>query len=213
MPANWAKGTGLPRLSTSSSMRDFNWRSSRLTRPWSKPMAPISSFHGEGSGVSSSLAGNWKSQLARPSARRRRSALGRARVICGMTMRFHSSGSGARRNSTLSRLAKRSARVWPAVQSGLPRVRSLAWKRGHGTQARQPSSPGSRVQTTRRSPLMAKGRLSAAETFSLSRGLARFQSKVAMNTTPSASRQNRAAKAQSEIFRPRVMLNSLSPRR
>jgi hypothetical protein len=48
-----------------------------------------------------------------------------------------------------------------------------------GIQRRQPRSPGWRSQTTPRSPRIANGRFSSAETFWLIVGFRRFQSKVA----------------------------------
>ncbi len=89
--------------------------------------------------------------------------------------------------------------------SGLPRVRSSAVKCGQGTKARQPPSSGSVRQCTARLPLIAKGRCRASETFSLSSGLTRFQSKVAITTTRIANRVARVAKVQTMILAGRVI--------
>ncbi|MNV75643.1 hypothetical protein D3C71_1689470 [compost metagenome] len=78
-------------------------------------------------------------------------------------------------------------------------------KCGHGTHARQPPSSGSVRHCTARLPLIAKGRCRAAETFSLSSGLTRFQSKVAITTTRIASRVNRLARVQTRILAGRVI--------
>ncbi|MNJ66248.1 hypothetical protein D3C77_623080 [compost metagenome] len=78
-------------------------------------------------------------------------------------------------------------------------------KCGHGTQARQPPSSGSVRQSTARLPLIAKGRCRASETFSLSRGLTRFQSKVAITTTRIASTVSRLVKVQTRILAGRVI--------
>ncbi len=178
----------------------FRVWSSKLTLPWSKPMAPMSNCHLEGSAFSS-LGPKSKTQLARPSARRVRLAVGLVRSMRGMLICWNSSGSGARRNATRSRPT-----IFGSLShSGLPRVRSSAMKCGQGTQARQPPSSGSVRQSTARLPLIAKGRCRASETFSLSRGLTRFQSKVAITTTRIASRVSRLVKVQTRILAGRVI--------
>ncbi|MNG99740.1 hypothetical protein D3C79_589180 [compost metagenome] len=193
-------GIGLPNGSINTSRRVFRVWSSRLTWPLSKPMAPMSSTHFDGSACSS-LGPKSKVQLARPSARRLRLAVGWLRSMRGMTICCTSSGSGARRNST---------RLRPTIcgslsQSGLPRVRSSAMKCGHGNQARQPPCSGSRCQRTARLPLMAKGRCSASETLALRVGLTRFQSKVAMTITTTARTSSRLARVQVMILAGRVI--------
>lgn len=150
------------------------------TRPLSKPISLISSTQGDGSPVSGSV----NSQFARPSARRSRSAAGSVSWMRRITTRWRSSGKGARLNSPRLSVANCGA----LAQGALPTEISFAMKRGHGTQARQPPSSGCRCHCTLRSPLMAKGRPIAALTRSLIMGRARFQSKVAIPTTATATR-------------------------
>ncbi|MCY1425861.1 hypothetical protein D9M71_416660 [compost metagenome] len=174
--------------------------SSKLTLPWSKPMAPMSSCHLEGSAFSS-LGPKSKTQLARPSARRVRLAVGLVRLMRGMLICWNTSGSGARRNSTRSRPT-----IFGSLShSGLPRVRSSAMKRGQGSQARQPPCCGSRCQATARLPLIAKGRCSASETLALRVGLTRFQSNVAMTITSKVTTSSRLARVQVRILAGRVI--------
>ncbi|MNE51007.1 hypothetical protein D3C80_1456090 [compost metagenome] len=53
--------------------------------------------------------------------------------------------------------------------------------------------------------MIAKGRCRASETFSLSNGLTRFQSKVAITTTSIANKVNRVARVQTRILAGRVI--------
>ncbi|MDT4831531.1 hypothetical protein FQZ97_650450 [compost metagenome] len=123
-----------------------------------------------------------------------------------MTTRWRSSGNGARLNSPRLSVAN-----WGALAQGaLPTEISLAMTRGQGTQARQPSSSGCRDHSTLRSPLMANGRPIAALTRSLSMGLARFQSKVAIPTASTATRSTAPPTIPIAIFLERVMVMILA---
>ncbi|MNQ70895.1 hypothetical protein D3C85_855480 [compost metagenome] len=149
----------------------------------------------------SGLFGSSKVQLLRPSARRLTLARGPPSSMRGMLNCCQSNGSGATRNSTRCRLTKSP----PLAHSGLPRCNSSATKWGQGTNARQPPSPASRCQITCRSPSMAKGRPSSADTRSFSAGLMRFQSKVATSTNKAASSSASASTVLARMRRPRVM--------
>jgi len=174
--------------------------SSRVTWPLSNPMAPMSTTQLEGS-ASGSLGSNVNVQLARPSARRCNSALGSVRSIRGITTRCTSRASGEMRSSTFF-----SVTICGFFdQSGLPRVRSSAITWGHGTQARQPPSSGSRAHTTARLPLMANGRCSSSETLALRGGLMRFQSKNTRTSTTTAINTTKLAQLHMTILRVRVI--------
>ncbi|MNP30093.1 hypothetical protein D3C76_1231510 [compost metagenome] len=139
--------------------------------------------------------------MARPSARRCKSALGSIRSTRGITTCCNSNGSGARRNSTRLSVAI----CFSLAQSGLPSDRSSATKRGQGTQARQPPWSGSRRHSTARLPLIANGRCKVSETFSLRVGLIRFQSNVTMMNTATANNKRRLANSETRAFDVRVM--------
>ena len=158
----------------------------------------MSSTHGEGSPVS----GRVKTQFARPSARRSRSAAGSVNWMRRITTRWASSGSGDRLNSPRLRVANSGT----LAHSVLATLMSLATMCGHGTHARQPLSSDSRDHVTVRSPLMANGRPMAALTRSLIIGRARFQSKVATSTTSTATRTTRLPTIPTAIFVLRVIV-------
>jgi len=165
--------------------------------PWSKPIASMSTFQGEGSPVS----GMVNSQLATPSARRCRSARRPLNWMRRMTTRCRSSGKGARRNSprrSVNRLESR-------AQTALAMATSWTTKCGQGTQPRQPPCPGSRAHCTLRSPWMANGRPSAALARSLIVGFKRFQSSVARITSTAANRASTAPARPRKIFFLRVI--------
>ncbi|MNQ56216.1 hypothetical protein D3C85_703320 [compost metagenome] len=193
-------GIGLPKGSIWTFNRVLSVWSSRVTWPLSKPMAPMSSTQFDGSAFSS-LGARSKVQLARPSARRCRSALGSVRSIRGISTCCSSKGKGARRNSTRLSVAI----CLSLAQSGLPNDRSSATKRGQGTQARQPPWSGSRRHNTARLPLIANGRCSASEILSLRVGLIRFQSNVAMMNTATASNKRRLENSETRAFVVRFM--------